>query len=370
MTTRDHLAEAPTTVPVRLGDRSYDALVGEGLLARLGEVLAAEFPGKPRVALVTDSNVAEHYAEAATRALEDAGFKPTPIVIPAGEASKSLASVESITREMTRAGLDRGSLLVALGGGVVGDVAGFAAAVFFRGIPCVQVPTTVVAQVDSSVGGKTGVNLPEGKNLVGAFHQPRMVVADTATLATLPDREFREGFAEVIKHAAIRDPAMLQVLPDPGGSRAGLSPLIARNIAIKARIVEEDEHESSGTRALLNFGHTIGHGIEAAAGYGRLLHGEAIALGTRAALALSVGHAGLAVADAEAVTRQLDRFGLPDRLPDGVSTGAVLDAVRVDKKAHGGQLRFVLLRALGDAFLTGEIPFDAISAATEALRRP
>jgi 3-dehydroquinate synthetase len=163
---------------------------------------------------------------------------------------------------------------------------------------------------------------------------------------------------------------MLQVLPDPGGSRAGLSPLIARNIAIKARIVEEDEHESSGTRALLNFGHTIGHGIEAAAGYGRLLHGEAIALGTRAALALSVGHAGLAVADAEAVTRQLDRFGLPDRLPDGVSTGAVLDAVRVDKKAHGGQLRFVLLRALGDAFLTGEIPFDAISAATEALRRP
>ena len=262
---------------------------------------------------------------------------------------------------MISAGLDRSSAVVALGGGVVGDLAGFVAAIYYRGIPYIQIPTTIVAQVDSSVGGKTGVNAAGGKNLIGAFHQPRLVIADTSTLATLPAREFNEGFAEVIKHAAIRDFTMLDALDD-------LPALIARNVAIKAAIVAEDELETKGLRALLNFGHTIGHGIENAAGYGRYLHGEAISLGLVAACRLSVEKAGLDPAARDRIFSALARYKLPLSLPPDVETKAIVSALQKDKKFHGGSVRFVLLRQPGDAFVSGDVTEADITRQIEALR--
>jgi 3-dehydroquinate synthase len=291
--------------------------------------------------------------------------------VPAGEDSKSLASAESLCREMIRAGHDRHSLVVALGGGVVGDLAGFVAAMFYRGVPLVQVPTTIVAQVDSSVGGKTGVNVPEGKNLLGAFHQPARVLVDPETLRTLPDREFREGFAEVVKHAAIRDAAMLEELAvlDPD-SREVPPGLIARNIAIKARIVEEDEHETREVRALLNFGHTIGHGIEAAVPYGSMLHGEAVALGIRAALFLSERHGGLAPSATRAILALLERFRLPLVLSSDIPTATVMERLSRDKKFAAGAVRFVVLEAPGRARVSGAITHADLTDAIEHLRTP
>jgi 3-dehydroquinate synthase len=262
---------------------------------------------------------------------------------------------------MIEASLDRASLLIALGGGVVGDLAGFAAAVYYRGIPYIQIPTTIVSQVDSSVGGKTGVNAAGGKNLIGSFHQPRLVIADTDTLGSLPKREFNEGFAEVIKHAAIRDPAMLDSLDD-------LPLLIARNVGIKAAIVAEDEFETKGLRALLNFGHTIGHGIEAAAGYGKFLHGEAISLGLRAACRLSVEKSGLPEREAARVSEALDTYRLPAQLDASIETEAILSALKKDKKFAAGGIRFVLLKRLGDAFVSDAVTEEDIRRAIEGLR--
>jgi 3-dehydroquinate synthase len=289
--------------------------------------------------------------------------------VAAGEASKSMANVEAICREMIRDGHDRHSMVVALGGGVVGDLAGFAAAVFYRGIPYVQIPTTIVSQVDSSVGGKTGVNAPEGKNLMGAFHQPVLVLVDPETLRTLPDREYREGFAEAIKHAAIRDAAMLDELAalDPA-SRDVPAELLARNIAIKARVVEADETETLDIRALLNFGHTIGHGIEAAVPYGTLLHGEAISLGIRAALDLSVRHGGLPEHDAAKVLRLLEKFGLPLVLHPDITTDLVMEKLTRDKKFDAGHVRFVVLTRAGDAKVARDLTADDLRAAIERLR--
>jgi 3-dehydroquinate synthase len=280
-----------------------------------------------------------------------------------------MSQAENLCREMIRAGHDRKSFVIALGGGVVGDLAGFVAAIFFRGLPFVQIPTTIVAQVDSSVGGKTGVNVPEGKNLLGAFHQPRLVLVDPETLRTLPEREFREGFAEAIKHAAIREAAMLDDLAalDPA-SRDVPADLIARNIAIKARIVEADEHETLGTRALLNFGHTIGHGIEAAVPYGQLLHGEAIALGMRAALHLSEIHAGLAPTASRQILGLLEKFGLPLVLPDSISTDTVMARLATDKKFAAGAIRFVVLDGPGQARVTGDLTAADLRDAVERLR--
>ncbi|HRQ90292.1 MAG TPA: 3-dehydroquinate synthase family protein, partial [Bacteroidia bacterium] len=260
----------PVSISLQLANDRYEVLVGTGLIADTAALVAAHTGIRARkAAIVTDSNVAPLYADTVLASLSDAGIEAVLITVPAGEASKSMERVTEVCREMLRAGLDRKSFLVALGGGVVGDLAGFAAAIFQRGIPCIQIPTTIVSQVDSSVGGKTGVNTPEGKNLLGAFHQPRLVLADTDTLATLPDREFNEGFAEIIKHAAIRDASLLDLVEDHAAIREHLVDLVARNVAIKAAVVEEDERETTGTRALLNFGHTLGHGIEAAGGYGR-----------------------------------------------------------------------------------------------------
>jgi 3-dehydroquinate synthase len=272
---------------------------------------------------------------------------------------------------MIRAGHDRKSMVIALGGGVVGDLAGFVAAIFFRGLPFVQIPTTIVAQVDSSVGGKTGVNVAEGKNLLGAFHQPQLVLVDPQTLRTLPDREFSEGFAEAIKHAAIRDAAMIDELAalDPA-SRDVPADLIARNIAIKARVVEADEHETLGVRALLNFGHTIGHGIEAALPYGEILHGEAISLGMRAALFLSERRAGLAPEVSARILALLEKFRLPLVLPEAIGTETVMDRLARDKKFSAGAIRFVVLDAAGSARVTDEVSADDLRDAIRHLRGP
>jgi 3-dehydroquinate synthase len=353
----------PIEVEVSLQRSPYRVIVGSGLLPGCGSRIADLI--KPcRCAVVTDSNVGPLHARAVEDSLSAAGFEVFRISVPAGEASKSFDQTAAICDAMIAKGLDRSSLVVALGGGVVGDLAGFVSAIYYRGIPCVQIPTTIVAQVDSSVGGKTGINAPGGKNLIGSFHQPRLVIADTDTLRTLPPREFHEGFAEIIKHAAIRDPGMLEADESP----EALAPLIARNVAIKASIVAEDEFETKGLRALLNFGHTIGHGIENAAGYGRLLHGEAISLGLVAALSLSVEKAGLPVDQSHRVLEALKRHDLPMRLPADISTGAILEAMRKDKKFHAGAIRFVLLRGLGDAFVSDSVTEPDIIRAIEALR--
>lgn len=356
------------TVQVDLADRAYQVVVENGLLSRAGEAIAPLNLGK-RAAIITDSNVDPHYGDHLVNALSAAGIESSRHVVPAGESSKCFEQLGTLCSELAAARHDRASFIVALGGGVVGDLAGFVAASFFRGIPFVQIPTTIVAQVDSSVGGKTGINLPEGKNLVGAFHQPSLVLVDPETLATLPPREFHEGFAEAIKHAAIRDAQMLEELAalDPESRRVPAS-LIARNIAIKARIVEEDELETLGTRALLNFGHTIGHGIEAAVPYGEMLHGEAISLGLRAALYLSQRLSGLPTSRSQEIEALLGHFHLPVQLPDTITTETVLDRLTRDKKFQAGQIRFVLLREAGEAFLSKDVTFDQLREAIDHLR--
>jgi len=361
------MTSPPHRIPVALPGHAYDVLVGDGLLAESGHLIRGLDRLGKKCAIVTDTNVGPLYAGLLAARLVEAGFTPDTITVPAGEGSKSMPVAEDICRQLIRGGHDRGSFLVALGGGVVGDLAGFAAAIFFRGIPFVQIPTTVVAQVDSSVGGKTGVNAHEGKNLIGAFHQPRLVIADPRTLDSLPDRAYREGFAEIIKHAAIRDAPMLdrlEALPP----RGDITALVADNVALKAAIVVEDERETAGTRALLNFGHTIGHGIEASAGYGELMHGEAISLGLIAAARLSSTRSTLPTADAERLRGVLARFGLPLALPSRITTDAILGALSHDKKFRAGQIRFVLLSALGKAHLSEEVTLADIVGAIESLR--
>src|SRR6516162_10498103 len=272
------------TVTVSLGPRSYPVYIGENILSRVGGWLQ-DSRQRGRIAIISDDAVEPLYGPPVAASLADAGYNVSTHVVKPGEKSKSFASVESLAESLARAGVDRHGSIVALGGGVIGDLAGFVAAIYYRGIPYLQVPTTVMAQVDSSVGGKTAVNLSVGKNLVGSFHQPLAVVADTATLKTLGRREWNEGFAEVIKYGVIRDRELFsrlkRVMPP-------LSPLVQRCVEIKASFIEGDERETKGTRALLNFGHTIGHAIENVAGYGTLLHGEAVALGMIAAAHISV----------------------------------------------------------------------------------
>ena len=357
------------SVHVDLAERAYDVIVEPGLLGRAGDALKNAGLSGVRAAIISDDTVARFHAGTLMESLEAHGFHPTLHTVAAGEASKSMTQAETLCREMIRAGHDRKSLVVALGGGVVGDLAGFVAAIFYRGIPFVQVPTTIVAQVDSSVGGKTGVNVGEGKNLLGAFHQPRLVLVDPETLRTLPDREFREGFAEAIKHAAIRDAAMLDDLAafDPNG-RDVPPELITRNIAIKARVVEADEHETRDIRALLNFGHTIGHGIEASVPYGEMLHGEAISLGIRAALFLSERHAGLSAENSAKVIKLLEKYHLPLVLPARITTDTVMEKLARDKKFSAGAIRFVVLDALGSAKMINTVTAEDLREAINGLR--
>lgn len=362
-----HAQPAPS-VHVDLGSRSYRVDVGPGLLKNLGAVADERFGDRKTCVVITDSKVGPFYAATALESLKTAGRQVTLITVPSGEASKSLIVAEQVCGEMARSGLDRKSFVVALGGGVIGDLGGFCASIYQRGIPYIQVPTTVLSQVDSSVGGKTGVNLPDAKNMVGAFHQPAHVIADTDTLSTLPKREFNEGFAEIIKHACIRDAAMLPLVDEIAAGMGDLAELIRRNIAIKARVVEEDEFETTGTRALLNFGHTLGHAIEAAAGYGKLLHGEAISLGLRTAAVLSARLSGLGQGDVERIVTLLKRFELPTVLSPDFESDEVLRIAKMDKKFDQGRIRFVLLRSLGEAFVSKEVSEEHLREALAAIR--
>ena len=339
-------------VKVELGDRSYDILIGRDLLSDVGARCRKLGLGT-RCAIITDSNVARHYGKETQQALEAAGFQTTVITIPAGEKSKSLKYVGACYDAMAAHRIERKSFVVALGGGVVGDLAGFVAASYLRGIPFVQIPTTLLAQVDSSVGGKTGINLPAGKNLVGAFYQPRLVLCDLATLDSLPEREFRAGLAEVIKYGIIYDAAFFRRLEKEMQSTLDREPeilgkIVARCCAIKADVVSQDETES-GLRAILNFGHTIGHAIEATAGYGKYLHGEAISIGQVLAARLSQKVLGLPEQESERIRALLDRAGLPIEAQFTASQKKkLMAAMKLDKKVSGGEIKFVLARRIGD----------------------
>lgn len=353
-----------TPIVIQAGHESYEALVGAGLLEQAGTLLAQKLRG-PNCAIVSDEKVAARFAPALGQSLTSAGFTPTLITIPAGEKSKTLGEAEAICNRMSQAGLDRSSFLVALGGGVVGDLTGFVAAIYHRGIRYVQMPTTLLAQVDSSIGGKTAVNIATGKNLIGAWHQPVIVISDTDTLATLPPRERSQGFAEIVKHAIIRDAEMFEVLQH--FDERDLAALVRRNIAIKATIVSADERETKGERALLNFGHTVGHAIERAGDLRDFLHGEAVSLGVVAACEISVRKAGLAEKERDRVVSTLRAFDLPTRLPADFPREKVLEAIRFDKKSERQQVRFVVTPAIGSAHLTTDVTMKDIAAALETL---
>ena len=344
------------TLEVRLAERSYPIHIGAGLLARAGDVLALR--SSTRTVIVTNPIVAAHHLAPLQASLRERGVRTDVVLIPDGEAHKNGATLDDLLTRLLEFHVERSTTLMALGGGVVGDIAGFAAAICQRGIPFVQVPTTLLAQVDSSVGGKTGINHRLGKNLIGAFWQPRAVLIDTDVLATLPDRELHAGLAEVIKYGAIRDEAFFAWLEGSvpallARDAAALAHAIETSCAIKARIVEADERET-GERALLNFGHTFGHAIEAAQGYGEWLHGEAVAAGMVCAARLSQRTCGL---DAHATTR-LANLVAAARLPTSppkIAPQRWLELMRRDKKVEAGAMRFVLLERLGYAVVRSDI---------------
>ena len=360
-------------VQVPLGQRSYSILIGPGLLARLGAQCRKLGLGR-HCAIITDTNVAPRFARAAAGSLRKSGFEPALIILPAGERSKSLKSAATSFDQLAAHRVERTSFIVALGGGVVGDLAGFVAATYLRGIDFVQAPTTLLAQVDSSVGGKVGVNLPAGKNLVGAFHQPRLVLCDLATLRTLPGREFRAGLAEVIKYGVICDAALFRRLERDLGKLLAQEPktlaeVVARCCEIKAEVVGRDETDS-GPRAMLNFGHTIGHAIENSTGYGRYLHGEAISLGQVGAAALSQELLGLPSADAVRIENLLAAAGLPNRIRlTPRKRQPLLASMKLDKKVSAGKVKFVLAERIGVVRWGQSVPDQSIERALDKLDR-
>jgi 3-dehydroquinate synthase len=352
----------PTIVNVALGDRAYDIVIGRNQMAALGARASAVKP-EARAAIVTDDTVAGLHLEAAEAALKTSGLATSRVVVEAGEGTKSFAGLERVCEALIAAKIERGDLVVALGGGVVGDLAGFAAAVVRRGLDYIQVPTTLLAQVDSSVGGKTAINSRHGKNLVGAFYQPLLVVADTAVLDTLPPRQFRAGYAEVVKYGLLGDAGFFGWLDanvkEVFAGGAAREHAIATSCRMKAAIVARDERET-GDRALLNLGHTFGHALEAAAGFSdRLLHGEAVALGMVLAAAFSARLGILAPEQAARATRHLAGAGLPVRLADvagGVpNADRLMDLMAQDKKVRRGKLTFILLRDIGAAYIAPDI---------------
>jgi 3-dehydroquinate synthase len=364
------------TLEIRSSQPRYQALVGSQLLDRSGKLIAAKLRG-PRCGIISDTNIAPHFAGRLARSLEAENFQPTLITAPAGENSKSLAQAGEISDRMMAARLGRQSFVVGLGGGVIGDLSGFVAAIFQRGIPHVQIPTTLLAMVDSSIGGKTGVNTRDGKNLLGAVHHPALVIDDTDLLKTLPCREFNQGFAEIIKHAIIADAEMFATLKvaqasalrtsEDASETLALQSLICRNIEIKARIVAKDEHDRTGERALLNFGHTVGHAIERAGNYQQFLHGEAVALGIVAACNISMKKAGLPKEQRDAIVDLVQKFELPVCLPTDFPREKVFDAVAFDKKFEGEQVRFVVTPAIGSARVATDVTLEDIREAVDSL---
>jgi len=345
-------------VTVQLPNRAYDIRIGSGILPEAGQRIAAL--GASKAFILTSPTLDSLYGQTLRESLDAAKIPHASHIFPDGEDAKQWAQLGSALSAMALAGIDRRACVVALGGGAIGDAAGCAAGLFMRGIKLVQIPTTLLSMVDSSIGGKTGVNLPEGKNLVGVFQQPSLVLADMATLASLPDREIRAGAAEIIKHGIIRDAALFEELEK--GRPADWTEAIVRSCSIKARVIEADEFEILDIRALLNFGHTVGHAIEAAAGYGSLLHGEAVSIGLAAAAWMSVQKAGMPQAEAARIVAMLTRYGLPVHAPD-LNSARILELLFRDKKFAAGKIRFVLSRRIGTAFVSESVTRADIEAA-------
>ncbi|MCW5596910.1 MAG: 3-dehydroquinate synthase [Rhodocyclaceae bacterium] len=358
------------SLTVALDARSYPIHIGSGLLSRADIIL--EHLEAPLAAIVSNETVAPLYLEALTSALRDLGVRVTEIVLPDGESHKDWQTLNLIYNALLDNRCERATTIIALGGGVIGDLAGFAAATYQRGIPYIQVPTTLLAQVDSSVGGKTGINHPLGKNMIGAFYQPRLVLADTHTLKTLPDRELRAGLSEIIKYGLIRDLSFFEWLETNlekllTRDTDALVYAIERSCASKAAVVAEDERES-GVRALLNLGHTFGHAIEAGLGFGRWLHGEAVAAGTMMAADLSCRHGWLSEEEFARILALLQRAGLPTQGP-ALGADRYLDLMAMDKKVTAGKIRLVLLKKIGEGVISTEASEDEILAAIEACCR-
>jgi len=362
------------TIRVGLGARSYDVIVGSGGLARAGEWIVPLLK-RARAAVVTDETVAALHLGTLAAALDGAGISHEAIVLPPGEQTKSFTHLEKVCRALLAARLERGDLVVALGGGVIGDLVGLAAGLVRRGMGFVQIPTTLLAQVDSSVGGKTAINAPEGKNLIGLFHQPRLVIADVDLLATLPERELKAGYAEVVKYGLIGDAGFFDWLDGDGarlllGDTAALTRAVATSVRAKAGVVERDETET-GERALLNLGHTFGHALEAATGFSsRLLHGEGVAIGMKLAFDLS---AALGACDGQVPSRvanHMARMGLPWRLADipgtRPATDELLHHMAQDKKVEAGRLTFILAHGIGDAFIAKDVDTEAVRRVLDA----
>jgi 3-dehydroquinate synthase len=353
-------------VKVALGERSYTIAIAAGLLDQAGKLLAP-YARSGRIVAVSDENV---WAAQGAR-LAASGFDVVPVLVPSGEGSKSWARLEALTERLLELGVERGDAILAFGGGMVGDLAGFAASIVKRGCAYVQVPTTLLAQVDSSVGGKTAINSPLGKNLIGSFHQPAAVLIDPSTLDTLPERELRAGYAEVVKYGLIGDPGFFDWCEEYGGALLAGDPAarlhaIETCVRAKAAIVDEDERETSGRRALLNFGHTFAHALEAETGYA-MLHGEAVALGMVLAFRLSAER-GLC-GEAERVAAHLEAAGLPTQ-PRGMSAQRLVEHMARDKKASGGRVAFVLTRGIGEAFVDRSVELGEVEAFLEReLRR-
>ena len=353
------------TLTVNLGERSYPIHIGAGILERAGEMLQqAGLRGK--VAVVTNPTVAQLYLDPVHEALKRCGFEVTPVLLPDGEEHKTLKSLAAIYDRLIADRLERKSCLLALGGGVIGDLTGFAAATYLRGVPYVQLPTTLLAQVDSSVGGKTAVNHEGGKNLIGAFYQPKLVLIDVDVLQSLPQRELIAGLAEVIKYGIIEDADLFQLLERRVGDiikldRELLSQIILKSCAIKARVVEADEREEN-LRAVLNFGHTIGHALEAATGYKQFLHGEAVGIGMVKAAALSVQQGFCDQQSFERVIKLVKKAGLPGEFPSGVSMQNLIQNMEVDKKAAEGKIKFVVCCGIGKTRFHWLTPGEILNA--------
>jgi 3-dehydroquinate synthase len=358
------------TVNVPLGDRAYDVLIGPGLLARAGELINARL-GAARCAIITDANVARFHLGTLEAALQKDGRHVGSITLPPGESTKSFRELEPLCERLLELGLERGDLVVALGGGVIGDLAGFAAAILRRGARFVQIPTSLLAQVDSSVGGKTGIDTPQGKNLIGAFHQPGLVLADTDVLRTLPERELRAGYAEVAKYGLLGDAAFFAWLEQNYAAVLALEPAplthaVETSVKAKAGIVGRDETEQ-GERALLNLGHTFGHAFEAWCGYSdRLLHGEAIAIGMSIAFRFSAALGYCTEAAADRASAHFRAAGLPTRIAeipgDKPDIAAMMKLMAQDKKVRHGKLTFILVRDVGEAFIARDVPSETVRA--------
>ncbi len=359
-------------VTVELGERRHDIVIGDGLIASAASYLRPILR-RPFTVVVSDETVAELYGRRLGRNLGDAGITLEQIVIPPGESAKSFARLEDVLNRLIAARVERGDVIIALGGGVVGDIAGFAASVLRRGIDYIQMPTTLLAQVDSAIGGKTGINTAAGKNLVGAFHQPRLVLADIAVLDSLPARELRAGYAEIVKYGVIGDAGFLDWLEQHGadvigGSRQARIQAVAKSCRAKAAVVAADERDT-GPRALLNLGHTFAHALEAQTGYGKLRHGEAVAIGIVLALDLSVRLSLCPPGDAARVRRHLATVGLPVSpapFVDISAADAIIGHMAHDKKVEGGSIPFVLCRGIGDAFVATDVAIADVRAVLEA----